>query len=146
MSQHLFRHLLATISYRANLAITDAPSHYPTFSAGKGVRPPIKILNHMSNVLAYALHYYRQTPFEKREPGDWANEVDYFYKTLEEFDRLLAEGKTPTGATVEQILQGPLADALTHVGQLSMLRRLADAPVERRNFMKAEIQTGKFRL
>ena len=45
--------------------------------------------------------------------------------------------------TDEKLFQGPIADALTHVGQLAMMRRAAGAPVKGENYFVADITVGR---
>jgi len=47
-----------------------------------------------------------------------------FSPALKKFDDYLASEK-PLQAPAEKLFQGPIADALTHVGQIAMLRRMA---------------------
>ncbi|MEB1806055.1 MAG: hypothetical protein LPK26_01930 [Bacillaceae bacterium] len=143
MEEQLLRHYLATLSYRATVAIKDVPSHFPKFKAGKGVRTPVEILSHTSDVLTLAYSWFQDIE-KKKNVGNWEEEVERFYQLLEKLDQVITERK-PMKATNEQLLQGPLADAMTHVGQLIMLRRLADSPTERENYIKATIQSGSLR-
>ena len=41
------------------------------------------------------------------------------------------------------MFQGPIADALTHIGQIGMMRRMAGAPVRGENYFKADIAAGR---
>jgi hypothetical protein len=43
----------------------------------------------------------------------------------------------------ERLLQGPFSDAMTHAGQLALLRRLAGAPVPPENFIVANIESNR---
>ncbi|WP_216830662.1 hypothetical protein [Alkalihalobacterium elongatum] len=143
MEATLFRHFLATLSYRATVAIKDAPSHFPDFNVGKGVRTPVEILAHTSDVLTLAYSWFQEIE-RKRIVGKWEEEVERYYHLLEKLDQAIAE-ELPMKAKNEQLLQGPLADAMTHIGQLIMLRRLADAPTNRENYIKAPIKSGNIR-
>jgi len=49
----------------------------------------------------------------------------------------------PLHAPVEKLFQGPVADALTHVGQIAVLRRLAGSPVKGENYFVADIAAGR---
>jgi hypothetical protein len=75
-------------------------------------------------------------------PQAWDTDCDRFFRALEAFDNYLATGQ-PLGTPVERLFQGPVADALTHTGQLAMLRRIAGAPVRGENYAKAEISRGR---
>jgi hypothetical protein len=143
MDNYLIRHFLAALSYRTTVAMKDAPSNYPTLAPGHGLRSPMEILNHMSTLLAYTARCYTGEDGENgKDVGDWTSEVDRFYAQVEALDQVLEEGVAPVTRTVEQLLQGPLADAMTHVGQLAMLRRVAGSPVPYENYMNADIRVG----
>ncbi|MCL6600961.1 MAG: hypothetical protein K6T81_19830 [Alicyclobacillus macrosporangiidus] len=145
MDTHFMRHLLATIAYRATKVIENAPEHYPAFDAGQGVRTPVEILHHVWDVLLIA---YRDLCGGERVEvpvADWGTEVERFYDVLSRLDEAVAGGAQPQKRSWEQILQGPLSDALTHIGQLATLRRLAGAPVPPESYLRARIQIGRIR-
>src|SRR5215472_13226713 len=121
---HLLRQYLATLAYRAAKAIRGAPLGFPEFDAGHGVRKPVEVLSHMSAVLTHARSFLDPQARDTASDGSWEAEVRRFYGLLRDLDRLLESGAPLTGRTEEQLLQGPLADAMTHIGQLAMLRRL----------------------
>ena len=137
----LLRHFLASIAYHASKAIRDAPPNYPELDVGMGVRTPRRILNHVTGVLSYAHSFYEQYDTTYFEDKPWGDEVDHFYETLGRLDASMAESK-PREVTERQLLQGPLSDAMAHVGQLLMLRRLAGSPVPSENFIYADIRVG----
>jgi hypothetical protein len=135
------RHFLASIAYHATKAIKDAPGSYPETYIGKGVRTPRKILSHISGVLTYAHSFLEQYDNTWLNLEPWEFEVQRFYEILSKLDKSLRAGKLK-GVSEEQLLQGPLSDAMAHVGQLLMLRRMADAPVPSENFIYADIRIG----
>lgn len=144
MENYLLRHYLATLSYRMTLALKNAPADYSELDIGKNVRKPLEILNHITFLMAYTINCYKEFNLnEYRNIHNWETEIQRFYNTLEELDQILREETLPLSRTVEQLLQGPLADAMTHVGQLTMLRRLANAPVPYENYMDADIEIGR---
>ncbi|MFC3885766.1 hypothetical protein ACFOU2_20730 [Bacillus songklensis] len=145
MNNDLLRHYVATLSYRASKAFKDAPKQYPDFEAGKDVRQPVEILNHMSNVLTYALNSYGEEEESFSELKNWEEEIERFYRIVEKLDQVIAKGTEPHPLTIEQIVQGPLSDVMTHIGQLYTLRRLAGSPVTKESFIKADIRIGKVR-
>jgi hypothetical protein len=75
-------------------------------------------------------------------PLAWDAEVARFHATLQAFDDYLATD-APLRKPVEVMFQGPVADALTHVGQLTMLRRLHGAPMKGESYAKADIAVGR---
>lgn len=139
--RELIRHFLASIAYHATKAIKNAPTNYPELDVGKGVRTPRHILHHITGVLSYAHSFYEHYDTTYFEHKPWEEEVRHFYETLSRLDRSFRE-KGQTRMSEEQILQGPLSDAMAHVGQLLMLRRLAGSPVPAENFLYADIRKG----
>ena len=79
---------------------------------------------------------------KRATPGSWDSEIARFFDGLRRLDEALA-ADAPLGFPVEKLFQGPDADALTHIGQIAMLRRLAGSPVKGENYFKAEIQAGQ---
>ncbi len=147
LENELLRHILATLSYRATQAISNVPPNYPELVVGKEVRTPIEILRHMSRVLTYAHSVFAPNDYGDNyefPAGTWKWEVNRFYGVLEKLDRVFIASKMGD-ITWQQLLQGPLSDAMTHVGQLTMLRRMSDSPVTYENFIKANIRIGELR-
>jgi hypothetical protein len=143
--RELLRHFLAAIAYRTQKALRGAPQHYPTFSAGNRTRTPIEIVRHMASLMGYVTtHFVSGTYPVKPDPlPTFAAEVARFHENLQRVGDLLQGGTPLREITIEQLLQGPLADTMTHVGQLAMLRRLADAPIAPENFMYADIRADR---
>jgi len=138
----LLRHFLAAIAYRTQKALRGAPDHYPGFAAGHGVRTPVEILRHMSSLMGYArtLFLGGSYPVHPDALPTFREEIARFHENVEAIGRLLEAGTRLRDITTEQLLQGPFSDVMTHVGQLGLLRRLADAPVAPENFIYAEIR------
>ncbi|WP_141430620.1 hypothetical protein [Bacillus sp. 03113] len=140
MEVRLLRHFLATIAYRANKVIHEVPLEYPDLRIGEGVRSPKEILSHISFVLTCAhsvFHHYDE--LKEFEVGSWELEVKRFYEIIGILDNALSHGLPQRDKIAEKLLQGPLSDAMTHVGQLSMLRRMANSPIQGENFFNANI-------
>ena len=139
----MLRHTLATLAYRGGKAVRGAPEGFATFDACPGARTPGQILAHLGDLFDWACgladgrHVWHDS-----EPLSWDHEVARFFASLERFDRRLADGE-PLGHPAEKLFQGPVADALTHVGQIAMLRRMAGAPIRGENYFKADIQAGR---
>ncbi|MGD8545248.1 MAG: hypothetical protein PVH12_03630 [Candidatus Bathyarchaeota archaeon] len=138
----MLRHFLASIAYRATKAIKNAPETYPNLYIGKGVRTPLRILHHITGVLTYAHSFFEHYGTTISDLKSWDAEVDAFYNILSKLDKSLKE-KNPHKVTEEQLLQGPLSDAMAHIGQLLMLRRMAGSPVPSENFIFADIGKGE---
>jgi len=140
------RHALATLAYRGGKAVAGVPPGFAEFRAGPTTRTPVEILAHVGDLLAWTEWMVQgQQVWSNATPAPWLEEVARFFARLESLDRLLAAATT-LGRPVEVLFQGPIADALTHVGQINLLRRLADAPVGGENYAKADIQAGRVGL
>jgi hypothetical protein len=139
----LFRHTVATLAYRAAKVVSGAPASFADFQAGEETRTPAEILAHMGDLFDWALSSAAGTEaWHDSKPFAWHQEIERFFATLKAFDDFLASGQ-PLHAAYENLFQGPLSDALTHVGQLAILRRLAGSPVRGENFFIAEIAPGR---
>jgi hypothetical protein len=138
----LLRHTLATLAYRLEKAIRDIPPGFDGYRCGAEARTPLAILAHIGDLLEWgerlAAGEYR---WEAGVVLDWDAQRGRVFAALARFDARLRAG--PTGHPAEQIFQGPIADALTHVGQLTLLRRLAGAPVRPESYARASIAAGQ---
>ena len=135
------RHALATLAYRAGKVVRDAPPEFGAFRIGPTTRTPAEILVHLGDLLDWSLSLASgQNVWKKSTPQNWNAEVVRFSRALSRLDRHLADAGLVCSA--EKLFQGPIADALTHVGQIAMLRRLAGAPVSGENFFEAEISVS----
>jgi len=139
----MLRHGVATLAYRGAKAIRNAPASVADFHAGDKTRTPVQLLAHIGDLLdwAYTLAEGKQR-WHVSTPGSWDDESARFFAALTRLDEFLASD-CPLGTRPEKLLQAPIADALTHVGQLMMLRRLAQAPVRSENFAAADIVAGR---
>jgi hypothetical protein len=137
----LLRHSLATVAYRTARALEGAPESFAGFD-GAG-RTPVRILAHMGDLFDWALSMAQGKPaWHGSEPLAWAQERERFFEALGALDAFLASS-AESHAPLERLFQGPIADALTHAGQLAMLRRLAGAPMRGENYYVAAIATGQ---
>jgi hypothetical protein len=139
----VLRHLVATLAYRASKVLRDVPLSFATHSFGASTRRPVLIVAHLADLMAWAISLSRGEYVWRADGGDdWDLEVRRFFENLDALDRSLAAGGAFDGA-VEQLVQGPLADALTHVGQLAILRGMAGHPVRPESYARAEIVAGR---
>ena len=137
------RHALATIAYRGVKAVQDAPPEFAGFRASPGSRTPLEILAHIGDLFDWAVSLADGAHVWKpAKPASWEQQVERFFAGLKRFDKRLASPK-PFGCSPDKLFQGPIADALTHVGQIAMLRRMAGSPVRGENYFKAEISAGR---
>ena len=142
----LLRHLLATLAYRAAKVLRDVPIEFGQFQAGPAARRPVQIVAHMGDLMSWGIALARGEHVWKAEgSGDWNIEVNRFLDRLAGLDQALEAGTLPPGAE-EKLIQGPLTDALTHVGQLAILRGLAGCPVRPESYARAEIVAGRVGL
>ena len=139
----LLRHAVATLAYRAGKAIRNAPPDLASFRAGDTTRTPLQLLAHLGDLLDWALSLAEgDQRWNVATPTSWDGESARFFTALARLDEYLATDR-PLGKSAERLLQGPIADALTHVGQIVMLRRLAQSPVRSENFAAADIVAGR---
>jgi len=140
--RQLLRHTVATLAYRAGKALRDAPAHFADFTVAVGTRTPAQILAHMGDLFDWALCLARgEHAWRDSTPLPWDQELTRFFAALQAFDAYL-DSDEPLGWSAERLFQGPVADALTHTGQLTLLRRLAGAPIKGENYAKATITAG----
>ena len=140
------RHVLATLAYRFQKAVRGAPESFTELDAGHGIRTPREIVHHMNGVLGYL-----REGVARGDPDAWydhpeldlAGEIAALHASLHELDDLLTAERDWNVDTLHRMIQGPLADALTHVGQLALLRRVAGDPIPAENFFKADVTIGR---
>jgi hypothetical protein len=139
----LLRHTVATLAYRAGKALRGAPAGFADFRLAPESRTPLQILGHLGDLFDWAVHLSRgEQVWNDATPRVWDAEVSRFFEALQRFDERLASPE-PLGFPEERLFQGPVADALTHVGQISMLRRIAGSAVRGENYFKARIAAGR---
>jgi hypothetical protein len=141
-SRQLLRHTLATLAYRASKALREAPDSFASYSTGEKGRTPAHVLAHMGDLFDWALSIVKgKQAWHDSEPQAWPQEIERFFKTLQAFDDFLASD-APMTVPAEKLFQAPIADALTHTGQIAMLRRMAGCPMRGENYFRAEIVVG----
>jgi len=137
------RHTLATLAYRGGKAVRDAPDGFAAFRAGSSSRSAGEILAHVGDLMDWALHLCDGQHVWRDTPGqDWPEARARLFAGMAALDARLASPE-PLGTSPEKLFQGPIADALTHVGQIALLRRLAGAAVRGENYYKADIGGGR---
>ena len=141
--REMLRHTVATLAYRGAKAVRGAPDSFASFQASKTTRTPAQILAHIGDLLDWALSIAKGAEtWNNSEPLEWNQEVKRFHAALTQFDDYLASD-AELFANCERLFQGAIADALTHVGQLTMLRRIAGAPIKGENYSRAKIEAGR---
>lgn len=142
-SRELLRHSVATVAYRGGKALRGAPESFAKFKAGEKSRTPEQILAHIGDLYDWALSCAKgKQAWHDSKPLPWPQEVERFFKALQAFDDYLASD-SPLGYPPEKLFQGGIADSLTHIGQIAMLRRLAGYPIRGENYFRADIVTGR---
>lgn len=142
-TRELVRHAVATVAYRGGKALRGAPGSFANFEIGDKPRTPVQILAHIGDLFEWALSTAKgKQTWSDSQPLAWDAEVQRFFATLKKFDEFLASPEA-MHAPAESLFQGPIADALTHVGQIAMMRRLAGCPIKGENYFKAEIALGR---
>jgi hypothetical protein len=136
----LLQHFLAALAYRTQKALRDAPSGFGDYRAGTNVRTPHELVWHMTRVTGYARTMFRGGDFKPPAQPTFEGEIMRFHETLKALHSDFADPSLTASISDEQFLQGPLADAMTHAGQLAMLRRLAGDPVAPENFIFAAVR------
>ena len=141
--REFLRHTLATLAYRGGKAVRGATLEFAGFRIGENPRTPAKILAHVGDLMDWAATMAEgKQAWRDSEPLPWDKEVERFHAALQRFDDYLASDR-PLATSAEMLFQGPIADALTHVGQIAMLRRIAGTPMKGENYAKAEIVAGR---
>ena len=141
--RELLRHALATVAYRGGKAIRSEPEGFSIFQAGDGVRTPGQILAHTGDLMDWGLSIaIGKQQWRDSKPLLWEQEVERFFAALKKFDDFLASSES-MHASPEKLLQGPIADALTHIGQIAIMRRLAGGPLKGESYYAAEIRLGR---
>ncbi|MEZ5428038.1 MAG: hypothetical protein R2747_17330 [Pyrinomonadaceae bacterium] len=139
----MLRHTAATVAYRGAKAIRGAPDGFADFKAGETTRTPLEILAHIGDLFDWALTMAEgKTVWNNSRPLAWEEESNRFFASLKKFDDFLASD-SPLACQTEKLFQGPVADSLTHIGQIAMLRRMFQSPIRGENYFKAEIEKGR---
>jgi hypothetical protein len=142
-ARQLLRHTVATVAYRGGKALREAPDHFSSYHIGDKTRTPAQILAHIGDLFDWALSIAQgKQTWSNSAPLPWNAEIERFFAVVKKFDDYLASGE-PLGGSAEGLFQGPVADALTHIGQIAMLRRLAGSPILGENYFRADVAAGR---
>ncbi len=139
----LLRHTVATVAYRGGKAVRGAPASFAGYSGDGSDRTAVRILAHLGDLYDWALTQAKGAEaWHDSTPLEWEREIDRFFAAVERFDAYLASG-APLAAPAGKLFQGAIADSLTHIGQLAILRRLSGARMKSENYSKADIVAGR---
>lgn len=143
VKRELLRHVVATLAYRGGIALADSPDSFAVFRINETTRTPGEILAHIGDLLQGSLYLVKgELVYLASSPLLWEDEIARFFSAIKDFDSYLASD-APLACQVEKLIQGPIGDALTHVGQIVMLRRLAGKPVHVESYFTVEIVAGE---
>ena len=138
----LLRHTVATLAYRAEKVLRAFPLDVVETRVSPGTRTPLELLSHLGDLMRWAEGLARgENRWQAVPAPSWAEASERFYRGLSALDSAIAAA-SPDEARVQQVFQGPIADALTHVGQLAMLRGMLGCPVRPESYARAEIRVG----
>jgi len=135
----LLLRFIAALAYRTNKAVEKSGENFGAFEAANGVRTPKNLIRHMRSVLGYARTHFVGGQYRAEALATFQDEIDAYHVMLQSLGEHLRNRSPMSGTTPEKMLQGPFADAMTHAGQLAMLRRMADDPIPAENFIVADI-------
>ena len=142
-TRQFLRHATATIAYRGAKAMRGAPPEFAHFKASPTTRTPLEIVAHLGDLLEISAARLRgPAQWNPQPPDTWEKQVARFHAALRSIDEALASDQ-PIEISLGPWYQGPFADALTHIGQLAMLRRIAGAPMKGENYHRADIAAGR---
>jgi hypothetical protein len=141
--RELLRHMVATVAYRGGVAISEAPEEFADFRAHPTTRTAGELLAHIRDLLEGSLHLLKgELIYVTSHPLPWKEGTEKFFAAIKQLDLYLASDR-PIACPVEKLVQGPVGDALTHVGQIVLLRRIAGKPIHSTGYFDAEIVAGK---
>lgn len=138
-SRQLLQHFLGALAYRTQKALRGAPESFADFRIGPTTRTPFELVWHMTGVIGYARTFFHGGYFEPPRLPAFADEIARFHETVAALSSDFGDPALTARISDEQFLQGPLSDAMTHAGQLAMLRRLHGDPVPSENFIFAQV-------
>jgi hypothetical protein len=142
--RRMLLHFLAALAYRTQKAVRDAPHDCETFEPPSQVRPPKELVRHMTSVLGYARTFFIGGRYRAEPLESLAAEVERFDAMIADLAHHIEVGADlRENISPERLLQGPFSDAMTHAGQLALLRRLAGSPVRPENFIFADINANR---
>ena len=141
-TRDFLRYVVATIAYRGNKVMSDAPENFGETRTCAGAMSALEIVAHMCDALEWTARLASgESDWKPQPPGAWNGEVERFHRALKRLDACFA-ADAPLACEPERLFHGPLSDVLTHVGQIALLRRFAGAPVQGVNYFKADINVG----
>ena len=145
-TRRIIRHYLATLAFRLGRALDGAPESFGDFDIGSGVRTPLQIMRHIRGLMYFANQILTAEEMPEVAELLWPEEALRFTEAIEKVDKAMQESEPPSSERMLRALQGPLADAMTHIGQLATMRRMAGAPLEKIHYSEERIEIGDLTL
>jgi len=143
LKKEFLRHTLATVAYRGGKALRGAPEHFAELKISDTSRTPVQILAHICDLYDWALSIAKgKETWHNSSPGNWNSEVDRFFACLNSLEDFLSSDRQ-LGCDPERLFQGPVADSLSHIGQIAMMRRLSGSAMKGEDYSRAEIVSGR---
>src|SRR5262245_29192550 len=128
--RELLRHTVATLAYRLAKTMRGAPATFADFQPGPTSPTAVRLVAHIGDLFDWALSMaVGPGKWNNATPQAWDAECARCFAAIKAFDDALASS-APLQYELTRLFQGPVADALTHTGQLAMLRRLSGAPMK----------------
>ena len=145
-TRSFLRHALATLAYRAGKTVRGTPEAFGLYRATPESPSCVEILAHMGDLMDWVLRMVQGEPtWTTASPLPWEKEIARFYAALKALDDYLAS-EAPIRWDPGRVFQGGIADALTHTGQLAMLRRLSGFKMKGESYARSEIAVGRVGL
>jgi hypothetical protein len=137
------RHTIATLAYRAEKALRDAPPGFAEFRPSPHSRSALALVAHLGDLMEWGERMARgEKRWQAVPQTSWAPAMERFFQGLAALDAAVAESPA-SSSSHELVFQGPVADALTHVGQLTLMRGMAGSPVRPESYARANITVGR---
>jgi hypothetical protein len=137
------RHTIATLAYRAEKALRDVPPGFAEFQPSPQSRSALALVAHLGDLMEWGERMARgEKRWQAVPQTSWESATDRFFRALAALDAAVMEAPSAS-LSHDVIFQGPVADALTHVGQLTMMRGIAGGPVRPESYARANITVGR---
>lgn len=126
--------LINIIQYRLEKSIRNADEKYFDFKPGKESRSPNEILSHLIDVGNYTFSMLDK-PYSTNKESTLSTKVNENFLVL----KSVLSKEVINDTMSKRLINGPLSDTLTHIGQLAYLRGLHGSPIGHENYSKADI-------
>lgn len=137
----LLIHTVKTIRYRFIRATQGASASFGEFRIGANTRLPKEIVNHMFDLVTKTISMLQHGHFGTPPPEqlNFQQEQERLLAALNDLQTGLSR-LPPEPAKAKKLLQGPMLDMVTHIGQLAMLNGLHGNKVPRESYFDARLE------